>query len=216
MIPAMIVPILRRPELLYRMLDSIDYPVKTLIIIDNGRALNTSRGWPVEHVQSTQVITMPANLGVAGSWNLGIKSAPFAPWWLVVNFDAVFEPGSLKRFREEAEQGSLLLSGGQPPWCAFAIGDQVVERVGLFDEGFHPAYCEDTDYAWRCEMSGVPVVTSTIPVQHTNSSTLAAGFAEMNARSYPANVEYLQGKVAAGDCGEGRWLPSRRRALSWD
>ena len=46
MIPVMIVPILTGPQLLYRMLDSIDAPIAHLVIIDNGRALNTSIGWP--------------------------------------------------------------------------------------------------------------------------------------------------------------------------
>ena len=81
MIPCMIVPILKGPHILRQMLDTIDYPIKKLIIIDNGDALRYQGPWPVDHVQSTKVIKMPANLGVAGSWNLGIKAAPFAPWW---------------------------------------------------------------------------------------------------------------------------------------
>ena len=46
MIPVVIVPILTGPQLLYRMLDSIDCPIARLVIIDNGDALNTSTGWP--------------------------------------------------------------------------------------------------------------------------------------------------------------------------
>ena len=66
MIPCMIVPILVGPDILRRMLDTIDYPIKKLIIIDNGDALRYQGPWPVDHVQSTKVIKMPANLGVAG------------------------------------------------------------------------------------------------------------------------------------------------------
>ena len=151
MIPVMIVPILTGPQLLYRMLDSIDCPIARLVIIDNGDALNTSTGWPVEHVQRTSVIKMPANLGVAGSWNLGIKATPFAPWWLIVNHDVVFEPGALGQFATMAASDTLVLNGGPQPWCAFAIGEDVVRDVGLFDEGFHPGYFEDTDYERRCK-----------------------------------------------------------------
>jgi hypothetical protein len=39
----MIVPILVGPDILRRMLDTIDYPIKKLIIIDNGDALQVSR-----------------------------------------------------------------------------------------------------------------------------------------------------------------------------
>jgi len=36
MIPVMVVPVLNRYDLLQRMLDSIDFPVADLLIIDNG------------------------------------------------------------------------------------------------------------------------------------------------------------------------------------
>ena len=208
MIPVMIVPILTGLKILYRMLDSIDYPVSKLIIIDNGDCLNTSTGWPVEHVQSTKVIKMPANLGVAGSWNLGIKAAPFAPWWLIVNFDVTWPAGSLKMFAETANADEIVLSQCAQPWSAFAIGENVVKRVGLFDEGFHPAYFEDNDYARRC--SGEVIRPAPIPVNHQNSSTLAAAdYGEKNNRTYISNLDYFQ-------AGGGGWSLERRRANSWD
>lgn len=211
----MIVPILTRPELLRRMLGSIDYPVKHLIIVDNGGCLPIGRQ-VVGNVQRTSMIHMPANLGVAGSWNLGIKAAPFAEWWLVVNFDAWFPAGSLARFDNKANRGALTLSGGSPPWCAFAIGDDVVSRVGLFDEALHPAYFEDNDYVRRCEAAGVAVVQSDIPVHHDNSSTLAAGYQARNDVTFQSNAAYYRDKVAREDFTAGEWSLARRRDLSWD
>lgn len=215
MIPAMIVPILTRPELLHRLLSSIDYPVRHLVIIDNGGVLPLGQQ-VVENVQRTSVIHMPANLGVSGSWNLGFKAAPLAPWWLVVNSDAHFPAGSLARFDNEASRGALTLSGGAPEWCAFALGDEALERVGLFDEMLHPAYWEDDDWLRRADAAGVPVVHSGIPVHHDNSSTLAAGYQRHNEVSYPANAAYYADKVAREDYGPGGWSLERRRALSWD
>jgi len=212
-IPCMIVPILVGPDILRRMLDTIDFPIKKLIIIDNGDALRETRGWPVEHVQSTKVIKMPANLGVAGSWNLGIKAAPFAPWWLVVNFDVEWPAGSLRAFNEQASGADILLAQSPQPWSAFAVGEDVVQRVGLFDEGFHPAYFEDNDYELRCAVDGVKVRRSTIPIIHHNSSTLGF-FGEINNRTYASNAEYMNGKRAAP--GPGGWSLERRRANSWD
>lgn len=213
MIPAMIVPLLTRPELLNRLLGSLDYPVKDLVIIDNGRCV-TSLPWS-PMVERLHVITMPANLGVSGSWNLGMKSTPFAPWWLIVNFDAHFPPGSLERFHVEADDASLLLSGGLPPWCAFALGAQVVETVGLFDERLHPAYFEDNDYERRATFHGFQTRQSTIRVHHDNSSTLAAGFRARNDATYGDNAEYYRDKVSRSDMGEG-WSLERRRRLTWD
>lgn len=215
MIPAMIVPILTRPELLHRLLASIDYPVRHLVIIDNGGVLPLGQQ-VVENVQRTSVVHMPANLGVSGSWNLGIKSTPMAPWWLIVNFDAWFPAGSLARFDNESNRRTLMLGGGAPPWCAFALGDQALARVGLFDEALHPAYFEDNDAERRCKAAGVPVDRSDIPVHHDNSSTLAAGYQRHNDVTFQANRDYYADKVAREDYGPGGWSLERRRALSWD
>ena len=212
MIPCMIVPILRGPEILYRMLNTIDYPIKRLIVIDNGDCLNTSTGWPVEHVQSTKVIKMPANLGVAGSWNLGIKADPFAPWWLIANFDVEWPSGSLRAFAEQSTD-NILLANSEQPWSAFAIGSDAVDKVGLFDEGFHPAYFEDNDYELRCKVAGVEVKRSNIAIVHHNSSTIGF-FGEINNRTYSSNAEYFEAKRQ--DPGPGGWSLRRRRINSWD
>lgn len=214
MIPVLGVPVLNRPDLLHRMLDSIDYPVADLLIIDNG---DVFPAWePVEHVERTHVIKMPTNLGVAASWNLIVKALPFAPYWLIVNSDAWFPPGSLQRFHEAARSDVLLLSGGAPPWCAFALGDDVVATVGLFDEALHPAYCEDDDYTRRVMHAGMDVANTRIPVDHDNSSTLKGGYGERNAHTYPANQAYFGDKVMRDDYGPGGWDLTRRRDLSWD
>lgn len=213
MIPAVIVPVLTRPDLLHRMLASIDYPVRDLVIIDNGRCIDV---WPdVPQAERVHVLSMPTNLGVPASWNLGVKATPFAPWWLIVNFDVVLPPGALEQFAA-IETGGVVLSGGSPPWCCWAWHDEAVQRVGLMDESYHPAYFEDLDYARRCHAAGIPVIESGIAVHHDNSSTLRNGYEEHNGRTFAANQGYYQRKVDTGDLSEGRWSLERRRALSWD
>ena len=205
MIPVMIVPILTAPEILSNMLDTIDHKVQHLILIDNGDCLDDLPS--NEHILRTSVIKMPANLGVAGSWNLGIKAAPFAPWWLIVNFDIAWPAGSLKMFAEQASTDQIVLSRCEQPWSAFALGENIVRRVGLFDEGFHPAYFEDNDYSRRC--SNEIVRPSAIPVQHANSSTINNGYVEKNYATYASNATFFQ-------AGGGGWSLERRRVNSWD
>lgn len=215
MIPVMIVPILTRPDLLDRMLDSVDYPVHTLVVIDNGHCLPGNfahRDW----ASSAYLLRMPSNLGVATSWNLGIKATPHAPWWLIANFDLTWPRNSLAQFDTEDAPEMLRLADTSPPWSAFSIGEDVVRQVGLFDEYLHPAYFEDTDYERRCEAAGVPVVQSGIPVDHLNSSTLDAGYRAANERTYVANMQYHAAKHFRGDLSEGRWSLKRRREQSWD
>ena len=215
MIPVMIVPILTRPELLDRMLDSVDYEVETLIVIDNGHCLPgdfAPRPW----AQNAYLLRMPSNLGVATSWNLGIKATPFAPWWLVANFDVTWPAGSLEQFDTEDAPEVIRLAHATPPWCAFSIGEDVVRRVGLFDEYLHPAYFEDNDYERRCEAAGMPVIQSGIPVTHHNSASLDGPYRAANDRTFVANAQYHAAKQYRGDLSEGHWSLKRRRAQSWD
>jgi len=205
MIPVMIVPILTRPEILSNMLASIDHKVQHLILIDNGDCVY-DLPWN-ENILQTSVIKMPANLGVAGSWNLGIKATPFAPWWLIVNFDVTWPAGSLKMFAQQASVDQILLCQCAQPWSAFALGENIVRRVGLFDEGFHPAYFEDNDYQRRC--TNEVIRSSNIPVDHENSSTLAAGYVERNYATFASNCDFYQS-------GGGGWNLDRRRVNSWD
>lgn len=218
MIPVLIVPILTDADRLFEMLRTIDHEVDTLVVIDNGCVVSRHRltelSW--RYVKHRTLLHMPSNLGVASSWNLGIKATPFASWWLVANFDVLWPAGSLGRFAAEAGSDRLLLSGGEPPWCAFALGDQVVSEVGLFDEGLHPAYWEDIDYRRRCDAAGVRVVESDIPVVHANSSTLASGYHRQNSRSFGPNAERAAQRAAAGDMSSGEWSLRARRSLSWD
>lgn len=216
-IPVLIVPVLNNPAKLYGMLRSIDTKIDRILVIDNGDVLNHVTAKDSARGNRVDIITPGANLGVAGSWNLGIKCNPFAPHWLIANSDIVWPMDSLDRFGAAARRDALVLSGGAPPWCAFMLGDQVVSKVGLFDEGIHPAYFEDDLYQRNCAYHGVPVINSGIPVAHDNSSTIQQKeYAEANARTFPVNHRYFSEKVYRGDFSQGEWSLKTRRELSWD
>lgn len=186
MISVLAVPVLNRPDLLNRMLASVDIPVGRLIVIDNSRdGITPSRG---------EVIRAGANLGVAASWNLAIKVAPMAPWWAIVNSDLRFAPGDLARLAEHMTTSNGI--GCLAEFAAFGISAQAVERVGWFDENFVPAYCEDTDYRRRCALAGVPIADLPSQVFHDSSSTLRSDphLGNENARTYPENVAYYRRK----------------------
>lgn len=216
-IPAMVVPILANPDKLYAMLRSMDVQPDRLIVIDNGGVVHPVTLQQAAHNMTVTLLTPGANLGVAGSWNLGIKCAPFAPWWLIVNFDIVWPMGAMARMATAARRDALVLSAAAPPWACFALGDQVVSKVGLFDEGIHPAYFEDDDYTRRCAYHRIPVVQTGIFVDHDNSSTIRVPeYQAANGRTFPANHAYYTRKVASGDMSPGEWSLDTRRANSWD
>jgi len=215
MIPAMIVPVLIRHDLLDRMIMSINYPIRDLVIIDNGPQFEYEPTWN-NWVHKVHHIKIPYNLGVASSWNLGIKSLPYSDYWLITGFDNEWGGESLARFDEESDPNRLVLSGGAPVWTAFSLGWKVVDKVGLFDEALHPAYCEDNDYEWRCGFTDVEVVQSHIPVAHDNSSTLHAGFSSKNEKTFASNTQYYRNKREVNAAVEGHWSIRRRRANGWE
>jgi len=218
MIPVLIVPVLARYTLLYDMLESVDCDVETLVIIDNG-----GHGWAdylrspnPAHIKNSHVLQLPSNLGVPSSWNLGLKITPFAPWWMIANFDINWPAGAMQSFVDLSGPDALVVSGEAAEWCVFTIGENVVQQVGLFDEGIHPAYWEDMDYLRRCAAHGVPITRSGIKVNHANSSTLATPYGAHNATTFGANQQRANDRAYRGDLTSGEWSLATRRALSWD
>lgn len=214
MIPVIGVPTLTRHDLCDRMLSSIDYPVQDLIVVDNK-----PDDWvPVkpEHVSRLHHVRLPSNLGVAGSWNLIIKSAPFAPAWVIVNDDILFEPGSLQTMAYHLRSDAVQFFDVNPKWAAFAIGEDVVSRVGLFSELFHPAYFEDNDMARRVSEHDFDMEVVSAPVRHDNSSTLVSGFDILNHKTFRANAATFEARDAGNVMTGGEWDLAVRRDLSWD
>lgn len=216
MIDAVIIPTLNQTDRLCRLIESFDRPVGDVVIIDNGVR------WPrgarldiprVRACRSQTVLEIPNNLGVAASWNLGIKVLPHADRWLIVNDDAWLHEGSLQVLDSESDRTSVTFADVNPSWSCFVLGDDVVRKVGLFDERLYPAYFEDTDYARRCDLAGVPVRTVYAPVSHDNSSTLASGVGRGD--TYMDNLSLHHAKATTDDRSWG-WDLDRRRALDWE
>lgn len=216
MIDVMIVPTLNQEQRLHRLLATIDHPIGELVVVDNGYRWPRGFRLPfpvVRHAVRQTLIELPANLGVAGAWNLGIKVTPHATRWLMVNDDAWFAPGSLGELDRVATPDVVTFAACQPAWSCFVLGADVVRKVGLFDERFHPAYFEDTDYARRCEAAGVTPRQTSIPVNHENSSTLATGIGRDD--TFGENAAFHALKTETGDMTWG-WDLDKRRTLGWE
>lgn len=214
MIPNLIVPTLTRYDLLQRMLSSIDYPVGHILIIDNGNMIDQLK-LPAE-IKELTVLTMPANLGVAGSWNLGIKSFPFDSQWLIVSDDVVFPAGALEQYAGLVNSDVIQFFDVSPKWACFSVGQTVVQKAGLACELFHPAYFEDNDWERRIDQAGVLKEVLPIKVQHDNSSTLKSGFEDKNAATFRANQSVYDARAEFGVMDDGGWSLDIRRSNSWD
>jgi GT2 family glycosyltransferase len=212
MLENLIVPVLNRYDLLQRMLDSVDVPVEHLLVIDNGTGSTLTFN---ENFKKVTILDMPANLGVSGSWNLGIKSFPYAHRWFIVSNDVVFEPGALEQLAQ-ARRDEITLTGNAPHWQAFALGDEAVNAIGLFDESLFPAYFEDNDYTRRAEFVGVNIRLMSLAIRHDNSSTIKAGYIDKNEKTYFKNEGYYRSKIESNDYTPGGWSLEIRRANGWE
>jgi glycosyltransferase involved in cell wall biosynthesis len=205
MLENLIVPVLNRYDLLQRMLDSVDVQVDHLLVIDNGTGSDLFFS---DKFQNITVLEMPANLGVSGSWNLGIKSFPYAQRWFIISNDVQFKSGALEQLAQ-ARRDEITLTARFPHWQAFVLGDEAVSDIGLFDESLFPAYFEDNDYTRRAEFVE-------IDVSHENSSTIKAGYQDKNAKTYAANDRYFERKIANNDYTAGSWSLDIRRENGWE
>lgn len=211
----LIVPVLNRYDLLQRMVDSIDYEITDLLIIDNGGELTELNVPSV--VKKTHILKMPTNLGVSGSWNLGIKCFPFEKYWTITSADTVFKPGGLANLAKSSRPDALTLTADFPYYQLFSVGEQLVQNVGLFDESIHPIYFEDNDYERRVLKAGYGIVRAAIDTEHDNSSTIHsdAHYASRNSQTFISNQNYFDNKCSNEDYSEGRWNLERVRANSW-
>lgn len=148
-----------------RLILSVDYPVKNFVIINNNgrkqidKELDELCKSKHRYIENFHVVHLPSNLGVAGSWNLIIKSFMMEPYWIIVNDDVAFSAGLLEKMaNSDIDYGLVHANGGDfdiGSWDLFLIRDYVIQSLGLFDENTYPAYCEDADYIMRVKNSNI-------------------------------------------------------------
>ena len=163
-IPVLGTLVVRQPKWVRQQIESVDFPVKNYIIFNNngkGEITEELDKLVTEHqdhkfIDNLQVCHLPCNIGIAGEWNLIIKSVMMEPYWLIANDDVSFGSGFLAEMCDKAKDQEVgMIHGfegdftGIGSWNVFLLKDWVVQQIGLFDENFYPAYCEDSDYIMR-------------------------------------------------------------------
>jgi len=96
------------------------------------------------------------NVGFAGSFNMIAKKMlrENVPYTIISNDDTRFRPGSLLNIAKifEAKPHVCLYLFSQ--FSSFGIRRVTLERIGVMDEHFWPAYSEDIDYFFRTILEG--------------------------------------------------------------
>jgi GT2 family glycosyltransferase len=214
-IPVLGFATLSRFDMAQRLLDSIDYSVEHLVIVDNS-GKKQFQPQVNEHVKNVWLLQVPHGLGANGAWNLIIKSTPHAPYWVIPNDDSYFEPGALATIATEVNTEAFNFLDINPKWSCVVPGEGAVMKAGLWDEAFHPIYFDDDEYEWRMQKLGVEFHTINARVHHDNSSTLASGYHERNNVTFARNHSLFRNKTVAEDTGIRGWSLKIRRDNRWD
>jgi GT2 family glycosyltransferase len=183
------IPLLNRLDLLERCVGAIDYPAE--IVVVNNNAIDVTFGNDLDHLarhHGLEILHQDRNLGVAASWNLVIRTAldRGRDWVFIGSNDTMLHAGSLKATVELPKAGNIAI------WHLlafnfFLINRPCVERVGWFDENFYPAYKEDQDYSYRCELAQLGRVdVDGAGGDHVGSATIRSDpeYARLNADTH--------------------------------
>jgi hypothetical protein len=201
-----------RFDMAQRLIDSIDYPVENLVIVDNSGTRQTF-SHSGEFVKNTWILNMPHGLGANGAWNLIIKSTPFAPYRVIPNDDSWFGPGALEKIANQVDTEAFNFVDVVPQWSCVIPTEGSVRKAGLWDEAFHPIYFDDDDYEWRMRKLEVPFNYIDAKVHHNNSSSIMH---DKNDKTFGRNKKLFTNKVAANDLGTRGWSLDVRRDNAWD
>jgi hypothetical protein len=207
------VPVLNRYDLLENMIESIDYPIDEILIVNNGK----TKYIPKNKNFNFTVLDLPSNLGCSGSWNLTIKLYPHLKYWCFASADILFMTGSLNNLKEKSGSNFLCLSNKFT--SSFSIGENLIKKVGLFDENYYPIYNEYMDYVKRIEKNNLShsIKFNSFEVEEkTDSQTIKSNnmFFEKNKITEKNNQEYFLSKINT-NFPEVPWSINRRRDNEW-
>ena len=163
-------PVLSRYDLVSRCVETANAgtvkPDKFLIV-DNGGKLDLTG-------DNIEVYRPGYNIGVAASWNYIVKHTE--KFRIITNDDIEFASDTIERILEVYNQGNFFVCANQNlcNYSCFGISDELIDKIGLFDEGISPgyAYYEDNDYTYRMKLLGYSLSDANTAIKHVQSATL--------------------------------------------
>ena len=186
-------------EMLRKCLESIKsntiyYPYEIIVVDNNSN--DGSQEMIKMYFPWVKLIENKENLGFSRANNIGIKTSK-GEYVLLLNNDTEVKKGWLMNLIEFAENnkkfgvvgpkllyqdGSVQQLKGYPDTskevdfvtgAAFLIKREVINKVGLLDEGFSPIYYEDKDYCMRVLKAGYKIgyTSSSVIVHHCGLTT---------------------------------------------
>jgi hypothetical protein len=140
-----------------------------VFVVDNGghfidRALPPA--W-----RDVEIYRPGTNIGVGPAWNEALRRFPYATV-VFANDDITLAPDSIEKLiAPTVADGATMVCTSGHGFSFFLLTPEHVRWIGYFDEGFAPAYYEDTDYGRRMAMAGVSRLIVETGATHNEQST---------------------------------------------
>ena len=144
------------------------------------------------------------HMGCSTIWNKIILTAVTTGYdgAIIVGSDTEFKDNFLEEWIEQFENGNYIFATTlDQGFNCFGLTLECIEKVGMFDENFFPAYFEDNDYWLRAKLSGVDIgdIGDATKLEHYGSATIRKSVQcnQANAFSFDLNQRYFWSKWGA-------------------
>lgn len=153
------IPTLNRADLLIPSLErySKDFEGIDILVIDNGFQKDLFDWIYQSNNPHIQYVCNKVNLGVAGSWNRILHNLFDSHQYVLVLNDDVYLGKDKKEIDEIIDRCHSQLIVSERFFSVFIISRNLFYRVGNFDDGFYPAYFEDSDYLYRLKLIDISI-----------------------------------------------------------
>lgn len=158
------------------------------------------------------------NRGLSRTWNEFIRIYADHPFhddsdaWLIVNDDIKFSGNSLDILcnLSVANRDKYAINPNGDGYSCQALNPILWKTCGYFDENIFPAYYEDSEMSYRCQLAGLEqMVCPNIGIEHLGSQTTKRHpeIQEMCDIWVPKNCAYFMRKWGGGPCEEKYVVP---------
>lgn len=140
-----------------------------------------------------QIKYFPNNIGVSRAWNLGIAEGKDYTFFVsssvkfhkgfkevIEHLEAKIQENNYNLLKHNIETPDELFISNNIEWGLFTqlgwhcngISKMTVDKIGIFDTNFYPAYYEDFDYCRRLKLAGIHNDTNAVPIVEIDAESI--------------------------------------------
>jgi len=196
------------------------------IISENNDVFVLPNNWMMQKFPDDDVVLLNNDVEVTENWLTGlVKEAYLSPTVGIVGSKILYPDGKLQEFGGELytdgtgrnigkwedpdqEEYKIVKRASFVSGCSFFLKRSTINKVGVFDEQFHPCYCEDADYCYNAWRNGIEtVVTPESIIYHfegaTSGTDTSSGFKKYQTinmkkfyKKHKQKIEEINNRVA--------------------